>query len=43
MVDAVEELLQIDIDNDPVAILNVLLCCEHGVTRTTAQGNPWLC
>jgi hypothetical protein len=37
VVDAVKELFQIDIDHDPVAILNMLLCCEHGVTRTTAR------
>jgi hypothetical protein len=37
VVDPIKEPLQIDIDHDTVTILNVLLCCKHGVTSTTAR------
>jgi hypothetical protein len=37
VVDPIKEPLQIDIDHDTVTILNVLLCCKHGSTRTTAR------
>ena len=33
VIDPIKELLQIDIDHEPVSILHMLLCCEHRLTR----------
>jgi hypothetical protein len=37
VIDPVEELLQVHIDHDPVALLHMLLCLAHRIMRAAAR------